>query len=91
MANGLLSELIQKYLLSEDKINLKKAYLIALSMELLTQIQAISKKIQLKNVHMNHHKEKWSMHECYHCSEPGHTSDQCYFKKIVEPVFREVT
>ena len=93
MADGLLSESIQKRLLRECNVDIKKAYKKALSVEVASQkdnrMQAISQKTQLKQVY---HESPQRRSLYYHVvGSVMHLINVAPRKLFVDPVIREVT
>ena len=76
---GLRAGSIQKRLLAEDKLTLKKATEIATAMETAAR-DAVELQQQLKPNNAVHVMTKNKSSSCYRCGKKGHTSDNCRFK-----------
>ena len=94
MVEGLRSESIQKRLLAEGDITMKKAYEIATSMETASREAsgmhaptigtATGIAATVKHVaHVAPQSQSQRKPPCYRCEKSGHSPDQCYYKKLI--------
>ena len=86
---GLRSEVIQRRLLAEEELTLKKAYEIAHGMETASrqasELQASTKSIpvpvkDVQRVVQQKPHSGGTFPPCYRCGKTGHSPDRCYFK-----------
>ncbi|CAC5424362.1 Uncharacterized protein K02A2.6 [Mytilus coruscus] len=72
---GLYSKTIQRKLLSESELDLKKAFEIAVGIE-----AAEKETNEFKNEVSTTHKVTMRSSECYRCGKSGHNADSCFYK-----------
>ena len=77
---GLYSKTIQRKLLSESELTLKKAFEIAVGMEVAErESNEFRSEVQYKSAGSTTHKVTDNF-ECYRCGKTGHRPDSCYYK-----------
>ncbi|KAK7909596.1 hypothetical protein WMY93_014280 [Mugilogobius chulae] len=80
---GLRSEAIQKRLLTETNLTLKKATDISTSMEMAAkEAQQLSASTQVHKMFTQPKKEAGTSQVCYRCGKPGHQSNECWCKDL---------
>ncbi|CAC5382898.1 unnamed protein product [Mytilus coruscus] len=72
---GLYSKTIQRKLLSESELDLKKAFEIAVGIE-----AAEKETNEFRNEVSTTHKVTMRSSECYRCGKSGHYADSCFYK-----------
>ncbi|CAC5384147.1 unnamed protein product [Mytilus coruscus] len=72
---GLYSKTIQRKLLSESELDLKKAFEIAVGIE-----AAEKETNEFRNEVSTTHKVTMRSSECYRCGKSGHNADSCFYK-----------
>ncbi|CAC5422535.1 unnamed protein product [Mytilus coruscus] len=72
---GLCSKTIQRKLLSESELDLKKAFEIAVGIE-----AAEKETNEFRNEVSTTHKVTMRSSECYRCGKSGHNADSCFYK-----------
>ena len=83
MVDGLRSTSIQKRLLSGGDIPLSKAYGIAISLETANKEASGMQALPSDAVKQVVHVPPAQKPPCYRCGKPGHSPDQCYYKKLI--------
>ncbi|CAC5392594.1 unnamed protein product [Mytilus coruscus] len=72
---GLYSKTIQRKLLSESELDLKKAFEIAVGIE-----AAEKETNEFRNEVSTTHKVTMRLSECYRCGKSGHNADSCFIR-----------